>query len=596
MKLYVSIRLWLIGLSAVLALSSRAAVLEVTPSSASVCSGDAAEFTATLSDAPPGPISYMWSGPNGFFSTAQTITVTNLGRYSAQAVDANGQQFGPACVTLNIKRRPTVTASGGTLTCAASQIGLFAWSSASNAVFSWTGPGIVSGGDTERPIVNAPGTYVVTVTSLNGCTGSTNVVVNQDLSVPTLTVQAPDVLTCLKTQVVLSASSGTTNVAFHWTGPGIVQGTNSASCIVDKPGIYTVTATTRYYSFGIVGTGSITVTNGQIPIDSFGSNDYLGFYTNIYLPPGTNLFGPIDPNIILPGFDSCDSAPQAVTIDQNGVTNYPGGIIFNGSFTFHYDEALSHSYTGNGCSTTAVVIVEQQIAPPALTDANDLNQEFITMGQGFWSSKNGKLNGIRSADLVKLLLINPTNQTAAPIVIGKPGRSLTIPLNATDWLEKRLPAVGAPNALPPFGDQVLNASTGQTSPSLPLNRQGRFENTLLGETIALSLNLRLDPNISPFELSLRFCSQKGLAGTDGLLGTDDDLLDIDNEKESFNINPAIFDALCDAHIPHTVAGLLELANRALAGQPLTTDLREISGAIETVNRAFEEARFCVECP
>ena len=170
---------------------------------------------------------------------------------------------------------------------------------------------------------------------------------------------------------------------------------------------------------------------------------------------------------------------------------------------------------------------------------------------------------------------------------------------------KRLPANGAPAQLPSIGDAIIDSANGQTSPMLPLTKQGRFANTLLGQTIALSLNVRVHEQLKGFPLSLEFCTQQALAGTDKIWGTADDevdasgvdgILNSGDEKQRFAIPAVVFEALCSLHLPQNIDGLLELANRALAGQstgPATID--EVQSALETINRAFNGGRFCVEC-
>jgi hypothetical protein len=280
----------------------------------------------------------------------------------------------------------------------------------------------------------------------------------------------------------------------------------------------------------------------------------------------------------------------------------------NGHYYFHYDESLT-SYgpsTGNGCISTATVMVEREpVIPQAESSPKDIGQPFVSFPQTFWAKGKGRLNKVPASDLIKWLLINPETQTSEPLVVGKPGRSVSIPLNAVEWLHTRLPAMGSVGALPPFGDQVLSAETGQTSPALPLNKKHKFENSLLGEVISLTLNLRLDETLFDFDLSLEYCTKKTLPADDRLIGTADDIIDwlgpdrLVNSGDEFlhsTIPVSIFEALCHSGLPPTPAGLLELGNRALAGQsPAPATYNELDAAIKTVNNSFEGGRNCVVC-
>ncbi|MBA4150309.1 MAG: hypothetical protein H0X66_19535 [Verrucomicrobia bacterium] len=637
----------LLGLLALDRNTAHAAIF-ITPEIQSVCSGDTAEFTADVTDGTP-PYSFSWSGPN-YYSNSQTISVGTVGNYSVTVFNGDGSVFGSACATLNLKERPSVTTQGGTLTCGAEQIRIFASTSASNAVFSWSGPGIVSEGDTASPLVNLPGTYAVTVTSLNGCSSSTNAVVTEDRQAPQLTVLEPEMLTCTKTQVLLSASSTNQYARFNWSGPGIISGANSNTCVVNQPGIYTVTVSSPFFAAGIMAQGNITF-NGSGGLNTFDSTNFYGSYYSLYtnrLGPWINetnfiigdpgiyigdqgtyyggdlnapledtndiygsgssygfydgIYGEVYGGINIGSTPQCYSTPMAVIIDPNGTSRqvwnfYPwifNTIRLNGHFQFHYDSALS-SY-GNGCVSTATVLVVQNVLPSTESAPEDLGQQFVSFGQGFWANGKGNLNGVRSADLIKLLLINPTNQNSDALIIGKPGRSLSIPLDAAEWLHTRLPAITSPGPLPSFGDQVLSAATGQTSPTLPTHKNGKIQNNLLGHVISLALNLRLDESLLDFALSLEFCTVKALSGPDDLIGTADDSLDLLGGAQRFTIPPSIFDALCSSGLPSNAAGLLELGNRALSGQsphPATYD--ELASAIEMLNEAFDSGRFCVVC-
>jgi hypothetical protein len=606
---------------------AHAAILEISPTNQTIVQGDVAHFAAVLVDNAGDtlPVKFTWNGPAGYYSTNQIISVTNAGKYSLSTYDAGGYISSSECAVLNVKIPPTVSISTNTLvlTCSRPQLSLSAKTTAQNPAYVWTGPGLVSGADSAHPLVNLPGTYSVTITSSNGCTASASVSVSEDKALPPLSVETPDILTCTKTSVVLRASS-TSNVFYHWAGPGIIAGTNSGTCVVNQPGLYTVTVTS-YGSFGLIAVGTINLnTNLLIGIP---------FATNYYNPPnGTNLYGELIPGYIHPSYpplpypsidpyvDSCPEVPLGAVIDQNGVTNLvtsnpyqlPVHIISGINFTnwvypIVYDEDLHYSFpfVGNGCSATAMVLVQRESDPSTNSAPQDLNREFVSFGQPFWGNPNTKVNGVLVRDLRKTLLLDPTNQTSSPLILGMPGRSLSITTNAVYWLNRRLQAVGTPVSLPDFGDQILSSTNGQTAPPLPLTKDGRFQNRLLGEAIALGLNLRMDVELAQFALSSSFCTQKALAGKDKLIGTDDDrlnrigsdnLLNSGDETQQFTISPVIFDALCSSHLPYTVEGVYGLANRALAAQPTgNASLTDVSEAVQTVLRAFKAGRFCVQC-
>jgi hypothetical protein len=127
----------------------------------------------------------------------------------------------------------------------------------------------------------------------------------------------------------------------------------------------------------------------------------------------------------------------------------------------------------------------------------------------------------------------------------------------------------------------------------------------LGQTIALSLNVRLDTDLLSFELCNQFTTQKALPGPDGFCGTEDDVKDpgldgilgtLDDPIATFTIPQSVLTALSNLGLPNTVAGLLELANRALAGQATGgASLPDINWAVDAINRGFDKCRFLISC-
>jgi hypothetical protein len=231
-------------------------------------------------------------------------------------------------------------------------------------------------------------------------------------------------------------------------------------------------------------------------------------------------------------------------------------------------------------------------------------EEFCSLSQGFYGAAGGKFNGVGALTLIQTLL-------GTGLTVGGPGRSLTMSQPAARCVLDRLPAGGTPSALPAgLGDAAVDPATCQTSPT-PLPTKGReFTNVLLGQTITLSLNLRLDaslgtPSLSDFILGSTLVVQKTLPGPDGLRGSADDALDpgpdgtlgtADDPVQTFVIPSSVLTALSDLGLPGTVSGLLELANRALAGGSTAgANLVNITSAVDTINRAFEACRFLMSC-
>ncbi len=194
---------------------------------------------------------------------------------------------------------------------------------------------------------------------------------------------------------------------------------------------------------------------------------------------------------------------------------------------------------------------------------------YCTLTQGAYGNPNGQWNGMNRTQLITSLLAQ------GPLVLGEPGRSLTIPSGSASaaCIIAKLPAGGPPAAFPAFGDQTLSNTTCQTTPPLP-EQNGNFRNVLLGQTITLALNLRLDPALA----NLVVCTQ--MTTTNGV----------------FLIDSTVIAAMVQYGGGHGVANLLALANHALAGGNTGgVSLGTINSAVDAVNRAFDECASLQSC-
>ncbi len=267
--------------------------------------------------------------------------------------------------------------------------------------------------------------------------------------------------------------------------------------------------------------------------------------------------------------------------------------------------ALSYGWSldGSPIGTDTPLMV---VATDGLTDGNHTVQVIITgecgsvtnratltvqscarggpcaLTQGFYGNVNGK-----SITLTSNLL------SSGPLVVGKTGvRSLSIPQSAVPLLQTRMPASGTPTTLPNSGDQNLLTAV------LPLYKATKFANVFLGQTITLSLNVRLDPSLPAVQLRTTFCTEGVSAGPDGSTGTADDV-PVTSDVQTFTTPNSVLAALSDSGLginDVTVRGLLELANRALAGQPTGgASVPDINSAVDAINRGFDGCRVPVDC-
>ena len=136
------------------------------------------QSTVTLYGSVSGSGTYSWTGPNGFTSTQQNPTVSDIGTYYLTGTTGAGCDATDAVDVIQGSGQPPV-ANAGTdvdLDCTSGTITLDG-SKSDPGSYSWTGPnGFTS--TQQNPTVSDIGTYTLTVTATNGCTDSDDVVVS----------------------------------------------------------------------------------------------------------------------------------------------------------------------------------------------------------------------------------------------------------------------------------------------------------------------------------------------------------------------------------------------------------------------------------
>lgn len=303
-----------------------------------------------------GGINYSWTGP-GIVSgnSSSSATVNSAGTYTVTITD-------PANTCTNTTT-VTVTSSGSlpnvipgsslTLDCITTSGTLSASSSTSGVSYAWTGPGIVSNGNTSSPTVNATGTYTVTVTDpSNSCTNTSTVVVTTNGVLPTVTTGSPLSLTCTILTGTITASSTTPGATFLWTGSGITANATTSSPTVNAAGTYTVTVSDP--SNGCTNTGTVAVNTNTTP-----PNAVAG--ASLVLNCSTTS-GLISVSSSTLGVSFSWAGPSVVS----GATTASPTVNTAGSYTVTVTDPL------NGCTNTTTVIVTNTGALPNVISGSPL--------------------------------------------------------------------------------------------------------------------------------------------------------------------------------------------------------------------------------
>ncbi|MEI6407745.1 MAG: gliding motility-associated C-terminal domain-containing protein [Bacteroidota bacterium] len=295
---------------------------------AALCAG--ASGTLGLSQSFTG---YNWSDS----STGASLNVSAAGTYSVTVTDANGCTATDDLV-LQVNANPTPAASALPYNCDG-QITLSA--SLGYNAYTWTGSS-----NAQTLNVNQSGTYTVTVTDSNGCTGTAA----QTVTVPTLSsvsIAAPQNF-CPGGNATLSATSGF--VSYNWSTNETTNAINTGTA-----GNFTVTAT-----------------------DALGCSVSQTVNVGLFPAPVATISGPTS---VCPG--------NTANLGVSGT--FASYIWSNGSATsgISVTPPLSATVTvtdNNGCSASATttVIVSNQLNPNVVQQPYNCNGKItLDAGSGF---------------------------------------------------------------------------------------------------------------------------------------------------------------------------------------------------------------------
>ncbi|MBL0238323.1 MAG: hypothetical protein IPQ02_17460 [Saprospiraceae bacterium] len=196
------------------------------------------------------PFTYLWSTT----ATTQSINVSTAGTYSVTVTDANGCT-GTASRTLTVDPNPVVTITGDNKICAGTSSTFTANASVGTAPFTYLWSTTAT---TQSINVSTAGTYSVTVTDANGCTGTASRTLTVDPN-PVVTITGDNKI-CAGTSSTFTANAsvGTAPFTYLWSTTATTQSIN-----VSTAGTYSVTVTDAN---GCTGTASRTLTVDPNPV------------------------------------------------------------------------------------------------------------------------------------------------------------------------------------------------------------------------------------------------------------------------------------------------------------------------------------------
>ncbi len=323
------------------------------------CTNSALSLTAA------GGGSYSWSNGTTIIGTGATISISNPGTYTVTVTGVNGCTATAATTITQNNQAPTVSiaaTANGVLTCSNTSLTLTGTSSTGTGTATWlngtsvisTGP-ISGAGNVASLVVNSPGTYTLNILEANGCLGTANYTVTQNIAVPVAAITNntnTTTLTCTQTSISLTGTGG---VSYVWSnGTGTVG--NAAAFSPNSPGTFTLTATG---SNGCIDTEQIIITqNITAPTAAITNNT-----------AATQL--------------TCALTSISLTATGGGTYSWSNGTSVVGT-TANLTVTTPGTYTvtvtssTNGCTATSATIITQNITPPTAAITSLPNPAVLT--------------------------------------------------------------------------------------------------------------------------------------------------------------------------------------------------------------------------
>jgi gliding motility-associated-like protein len=162
-------------------------------------------------------LTYLWTGPNGFTSSAKDVSVNKGGIYTIR-ISTPEECFS----LLNVEvyedtLKPDLLLTPDTLNCLKTQTNLQYNSNAQLINYDWSGPANFNSSQ-QNPLIIQGGIYTLKVTSANQCTEQKTISILQDTIKPQLSAIG-DSINCIKREIDLVANIIPSNLIGEWTTP-----------------------------------------------------------------------------------------------------------------------------------------------------------------------------------------------------------------------------------------------------------------------------------------------------------------------------------------------------------------------------------------
>lgn len=377
----------------------------------------------------------LWTTPNGMIinnADSLAVVISGAGLYTLSVTNGlNGCSSTQSVQVLADTSQPQISILPvAQLNCKDTTLQIVATVSGSPSGFysqwSTVGGEIIQGSNTLTPLIGMPGVYQITVTdSLTGCLSIAQIMVNEDIQLPTIQFAVADTLTCIDTIIVLNASGSTSgHHTISWSGP-------PGSLIQNALSLMPSVNTSGWYSFTVM--------------DSI---NYCQAKDSIFVEAELT-----EPIILFSIPDTLDCSTSAILIDASGVQtkgvalfewSTVSGNILSGMGTPILSVNKSGFYTllltdgSNGCTAVDSIYVFQDTDLPQVTivvpDSITCDKPVVTILSTWqsphptvsfsWTTQNGNiLSGQNSANpvvnLPGIYVLAFTDETSGCVIMAQ---------------------------------------------------------------------------------------------------------------------------------------------------------------------------------
>ncbi len=374
-----------------------------------ICAGNALILSSNSS---PG-YTYLWTGPNGFTSTNQTITIpnatTNIAGTYTLIISYGGCTSDPVSTIVSVTLNATVNAGPDALSCDSSPItlsGAFAlnyttllWTTSGNGIFN----DITALNPTYTPSTSdvTAGNVILTLTSSSPTCGNVTDQVTLTFSQQASTNAGPDNSTCQSQPFTITLANATNATSVYWSsnGTGNISNANTLS---------------PTYAPGAGETGNITLT---ITATSSAPCPFVTDFMILTVNPSPFASAGSDANV-------CEGSSYSIT--DASVSNY---ISFswshNGTGSLINTTTLTPTYIPGIGETGIITITLSATGDPPCLLVND----FMTLTIHAQPNANAGSNGSICSGS-SYTISGATAQNYTSILWSHNGAGTLLPLNS----------------------------------------------------------------------------------------------------------------------------------------------------------------------